>query len=108
MIDSLYIPHRMLAITRYAERLVWQDLGGVYIVFQPSSTETHVFNGTTAWILHSLEKGAATLDCLVNRLVESLGIEPGEMDASSLDFAVARLETLGLIYWTDDGAALNP
>lgn len=84
--------------------LDWQDWGDVYIVYQPSSTETHVFNDITAAILHSLEKNALTMAGVADRIAKDLGLVRDELSGSDLTFALERLEELGLVEWADEAA----
>ena len=76
---------------------LWRQLDDVYIVYQPSSTETHLFNETTALILQSLENGPLTTAVAKNRTEAALGVDQGELDIDEFAFAVGRLEELGLV-----------
>jgi PqqD family protein of HPr-rel-A system len=90
-----------LVLTHAGRELSWQDWNDVYIVYQPSSTETHVFNETTAAVLQSLKKGALTMTEVANRTAQALDLGLEEISDSDLSFAVARLEELGLIEWSN-------
>jgi PqqD family protein of HPr-rel-A system len=90
-----------LVLTHAGRELKWQDWNDVYIVYQPSSTETHVFNETTATVLQSLRKGALTMTEVANRTAQALDLGLEEIYDSDLSFAVARLEELGLIEWSN-------
>ena len=87
----------LLTLAEGAAGLLWQSWEDAYIVFQPSSTETHVFNNTTALILESLEEGPLSMETLKGRLEIVLDVEKGSLATGNFDFAVSRLETLGLI-----------
>lgn len=92
----------LMTLTLEASDLIWIEWDDAYIVYQPSSTETHVFNETTATILRCLERGSATMEGLADCIFRSLGIEQDELSREDLAFATGRLETLGLIEWTDE------
>jgi PqqD family protein of HPr-rel-A system len=77
--------------------LEWQAWDDVYIVYQPCSAETHVFNETTALILRCLENGVLSADVLKERTEAALGVDAGELAADDFVFATMRLEELGLI-----------
>lgn len=77
----------------------------MFIVYQPSSGETHVFNETTALILRGLEQSAKSLDELREFTAGELGIAAGDLDADDLAFAMARIEELGLIERLDEVVA---
>lgn len=77
--------------------LIWQQWNEVYIVYQPSSAETHVFNETTALILRSLEPGPLSSDRVLDCVESCLGIAQGDLGTEGFAFAVWRLEELGLI-----------
>jgi PqqD family protein of HPr-rel-A system len=86
--------------------LIWKDWGDVFIVYQPSSTETHVFNDTTYFLLDALANGLLPLATLREKTAESLQTSIDELSLDEINFAVARLEELGLVEW-QDGAASN-
>ena len=92
-------------LSRAGDSLEWQEWDDVYIVYQPSSAETHVFNETTASILGSLEQGALSADTVKEKTESALGIDPGELAADDFAFATMRLEELGLIERLDDVSA---
>lgn len=77
--------------------LIWQDWDDVYVVYQPSSAETHVFNDTTALILRSLDRGPLAASRVKELVETSLGIGKGGLRADDFAFAVWRLEELGLL-----------
>ena len=82
----------------------WDDL---YIVYQPSSAETHVFNETTALILKSLEHGPLSMDRVKEWTEDALGIGPEGLADEDFAFAVQRLEELGLIECLDDPSGIQ-
>ncbi len=88
-----------ISITAAGRGLVWHDWEDAYIVYQPSSTETHVFNDTTAAALGLLQTANASFAELHTRLAHSLEINPDELHRGDLAFVVNRLEELGLIEW---------
>lgn len=94
-----------MLLTPEAGGLVWVEWEDAYSVYQPSSTETHFFNETTALILEALKQGPLTLEGVADRVVEALGVEKAELVAGDLEFAAARLEELGLIEWPDRASA---
>ena len=87
--------------------LVWQEWEDVYVVFQPSSAETHVFNETTALILKDLEHGPLATVAVKERTETALGLAAGELTADDFAFATMRLEELGLIERLDDVSAIR-
>jgi PqqD family protein of HPr-rel-A system len=95
----------LLGLLPSATELLWQEWDGVYMLYQPSSAETHVFNETTALILRSLDGGPLSADSVKNRTEAALGIPPGELDAEDFAFAIGRLEELGLIEFADEPLA---
>ncbi|MFM8331786.1 MAG: HPr-rel-A system PqqD family peptide chaperone [Candidatus Methylumidiphilus sp.] len=105
--DSCILADNLLTITAAAKGLVWQEWEGVFIVYQPSSTETHVFNETAACVLQCLEQGSASIDALSKWITDSLGVASGGLIIGDLAFAVNRLETLGLVDCCGDVVA-NP
>ena len=82
--------------------LVWQDWDDVYIVYQPSSAETHVFNETTAAILRCLEAGPLAADAVQGQTEAALGVAQGGLATDDFVFATHRLEELGLIEYLDE------
>lgn len=80
--------------------MVWKAWDGVFIVYQPSSAETHVFNDTTAAILQSLEDDALTMAEIADRTGQSPDPEHEQASGGNLFFALQRLEELGLIDWS--------
>lgn len=88
-------------------KLIWQEWDGIYIVYQPSSAETHVFNETTALILKFLEKGPLAMKTVREQMEIALGVSPEELVADDFVFATTRLEELGLIERLDDASAVQ-
>lgn len=95
---------RQWLLTPAGRGLLWQNWEDAYIVYQPSSTETHVFNETTALILESLEQGPLPMERVKDWILEALGMAEGVVNDDLL-FAVGRLEALGLIDWLDGAEA---
>jgi PqqD family protein of HPr-rel-A system len=95
---------RSLVLTSAGRELTWQDWDDVYIVYQPSSTETHVFNDTTAAVLQSLEKAALTITDVADQIAQDLDLGCDELSSGDLSFALGRLEELGLIEWSGTAA----
>jgi PqqD family protein of HPr-rel-A system len=87
--------------------LIWQDFDDIYIVYQLSSAETHVFNETTALILKCLEVGPLPADEVKVKTEAALGLSPGELAKEDFAFATLRLEELGLIDCLDDACAVQ-
>lgn len=83
-------------------RLIWQEWDDIYIVYQPESAETHVFNQTTALILKSLDNGPLPLRAVIEQSTVALGGIPGELSEDDFKFATMRLEELGLLECLDD------
>lgn len=95
----------LLGLASAGRGLVWQDWDDVYLVYQPSSAETHVFNETTALILKSLEQGPLPTEGVKDWTERALGVGQGELAADDFAFAVGRLEELGLIDRFDEAIA---
>jgi len=98
---------RHLILTSASLRLAWKSWDDVYIVYQSSSAETHVFNETTALILRRLQQGSIAMEALRNWTEAALGIDQGELGAEDFEFAVGRLEELGLIECLDEAKAVQ-
>ena len=96
----------LLGLTSASRGLVWQDWDDVYLVYQPLSAETHVFNDTTALILKCLEHGQISTEGVKNWTEAALGVGQGELAADDFAFAVGRLEELGLIERADETIAV--
>lgn len=94
-----------MVLTSAGRELDWQEWDEVYIVFQPSSAETHVFNETTAAILRCLGNGALSTDAVMERTEAALGVDSGELATDDFALATMRLEELGLIERLDHAAA---
>lgn len=77
--------------------LLWRTWDDVYIVYQPSSSETHVFNGTTVAVLRCLDDGPLAIEALKTCTEDALEIERGELGEADFAFALRRLDELGLI-----------
>ena len=96
---------RIITLTATGWELVWHEWDDVYIVYQPASSETHIFNDTTAAVLQSLENGALTMAVVADLTAQALDIEREKLLNGDLSFALGRLEELGLIEWSDEAAA---
>jgi hypothetical protein len=51
------LPISYLTKTAAEAGLIWENWDDIFLVYQPSSAETHVFNETTGSILTCLEDG---------------------------------------------------
>lgn len=87
----------ILTSTPAAGSLRWQQWDDVYLVYQASSAETHVFNDTTALILRCLEQGPQSLEAVRGWTEAALGVGQGQLAADHFAFAIGRLEELGLV-----------
>ena len=96
---------RYLIGTLAGRGLRWDEWDDVFIVYQPSSAETHVFNETTALILKCLEHGPLLAEEVKVQTEASLGVGPGELADDDFAFATMRLDELGLIERLDDVSA---
>jgi PqqD family protein of HPr-rel-A system len=96
-----------MVLTSAGSELDWQEWDEVFIVFQPSSAETHVFNETTAVILRCLGSGALSTDAVKALTEAALGVDSGELATDDFAFATMRLEELGLIDCLDDASAVQ-
>ena len=99
MAETASTADEQIGITAAGRGLVWQEWEDAYIVYQPTSTETHVFNDTTALALSLLQTAPASFADLHTSLAHSLEIDPDELHRGDLAFVVNRLEELGLIEW---------
>ena len=98
----------MLTLASAAGELLWAEWDDVYAVYQPSSTETHLFNETTALILKALKAGPSSQEGVKEWVSSALGLEENSLFSKDLEMALGRLEVLGLIEWQDGGAAAGP
>lgn len=87
--------------------LQWQEWDDLYIVYQSSSAETHVFNETTALILKCLEHGPLSKATVKERTEIALGLAEGGLVADDFAFAAMRLEELGLVERLDDVSTIR-
>lgn len=92
-------------LTPAGSGLVWKKWDDHHIVYQPSSTETHVFNDTTEWVLLCLGRGSATRDEVASWTAESLCVGMDELSGEDLETAMERLEELGLIERSDEASS---
>lgn len=86
---------------------MWENWEDMYIVYQPASSETHVFNQCTAIILDCLEKGLLSSDKLKRRTEIALGVGEGMLSYDDFSFAMMRLDELGLIECVDGSRAVQ-
>lgn len=91
-----------LVITQAGRGLTWQNFDDVFIVYQTSSAETHVFNETTALILRLVVGEARSIENLRHATEVALGLDEDQLAADDLALAVGRLEELGLIDCLDE------
>mgnify|MGYP001493307904 CR=1 FL=1 len=98
---------RRFVLTVATYTLEWQKWDGIYVVYQSSSAETHVFNETTALILKCLQHGPLSADEVKERTEEALGAGPDNFGFDDFAFAMMRLEELGLIECLDDASAVQ-
>lgn len=91
----------LATIALLEQPLVWQDWGDCFIAYQVSSTETHIFNATTAEILRCLAESPASMDELRHRVADQLDVGESELLVEDMEFAVNRLDELGLIERSD-------
>lgn len=96
-----------LICTLEARALEWQEWDDIYIVYQPSSAETHVFNETTALILRCLQQGPLSRESVKVRTEAALGVGQGELATDDFAFATQRLEELGLIESLDEAIGVQ-
>ena len=87
--------------------LIWQEWDEVFIVYQSSSAETHVFNETTVLILKCLEQGSRSAEVVKEWTEAALGVAAGELAADDFAFATMRLEELGLIERLEEAGAVQ-
>ena len=85
----------------------WQEWGDVYIVYQPSSAETHVFNETTALILKYLKQGSRSIQAVKDWTENAPEVGQGDLATDAFAFATQRPEELGLIESLDESHALQ-
>ena len=88
-------------LTDSGRGLLWQKWEDAFVLFQPSSAETHFINEISAFILERLEQepvGLETLGKLIDMEFELVG---EKIIPETLDFWINRLEELGLIERVD-------
>ena len=84
-------------LTHSGHGLLWQKWDDAFVLFQPSSAETHFINEISAFILERLAQepvGLETLGKLIDMEFEQVG---ENIILETLDFWINRLEELGLI-----------
>lgn len=82
--------------------LIWQKLDDHFIVYQPSSAETHIFNETSALILASIELGPRSIHSALEWAAMRLGVPTNDLDIEEFSAAMIRLDELGLVDCQDD------
>ena len=107
LLGTLSEKARRLVSTLEGRRLEWRDWDDVFIVYQPSSAETHVFNETTALIMKCLDHGPMSADAVKMRTEVALGAGSGELADDDFALATMRLEELGLIECLDDASVVQ-
>jgi PqqD family protein of HPr-rel-A system len=93
-----------LMLTGAGRSLAWQTWDGVHLVYQAASAETHVFNATTAGILHCLELGPTTLQQIAICLSDTMEVADGGLEPVDLEEVAERLIELGLVDYCVDKA----
>ena len=75
--------------------VVWEELDGEVVIYDPAHTTSHLLNPSAA-VIWALLDGSATLAEVAADLAETFGVEPTAMldDVSS---TVAALECQGLL-----------
>ena len=87
------LPEEKLQID--VDAVVWRDVGDEVVVLELSTSTYLTFNGTAKQIWDSLA-GGATLDALVDSLVDRYGITPEQARADAESF-VSALADRGLL-----------
>ena len=62
--------HDLVGLTSEARDIVSHEFDDFYIIYQPSSTETHVFNETTTEILNCLAHSSASSEYVMKWVSE--------------------------------------
>jgi PqqD family protein of HPr-rel-A system len=75
------LPISYLTKTAAEAGLIWENWDDIFLVYQPSSAETHVFNETTGSVLTCLEEGALSANELKDQTEAALGVSQSELDA---------------------------
>ena len=110
MLDLLDVhssPSKMFRGTSAVAELLWENWEDVFIVFQATSAETHVFNQCTAIILDCLENDLLSSDMLKKRAESALGVGEGMLACDDFSFAIMRLKELRLIESMDGSCVLQ-
>jgi PqqD family protein of HPr-rel-A system len=87
----------VVELAAVARNLVWEKWDDFFVVLQPSSSETHVFNDITAFILKCLEHGPLSMEAVKEETERALDLPQGEIASDDILFALGRLEELGLV-----------
>jgi PqqD family protein of HPr-rel-A system len=79
------------------ERLGWRCWGGDYVVFNPSSGQTHLLDVVTGRIVTELTDGSRDLLEIRSRIAKFLEVPDDDRLASTVANILIRLEEVGLI-----------
>jgi PqqD family protein of HPr-rel-A system len=79
------------------ERLRWRCWGGDYVVFNPSSGQTHLLDVVTGRILTELTAGSRNLLEMRSDVARFLEVADDERLGSTITDILIRLEEAGLI-----------
>jgi PqqD family protein of HPr-rel-A system len=82
-------------------RLEWRQWGGLHVVYNPASGDTHLLNAIPAYVLRSLETKTLSIEEL-KALVKALASNshdrpPDDALSSDIEALVTELDELGLI-----------
>ena len=77
-------------------RLEWRQWGGLHVVYNPASGDTHLLNAIPAYVLRSLETKARTIEEL-KALASNLNQTTDDALSSDIEALVTELDDLGLI-----------
>lgn len=78
-------------------RLEWRQWGGLHVVFNPASGDTHLLNAVAAFVLRSLETRASTTEELRALVSAWRGGPPDDSLSRDVEALVSELDELGLI-----------
>ena len=80
-----------------ADELPVRSWGGDYVVYNPLSGDTHIFDLVAGEVLHALERGAGSEPELRQRVAALLEVPDDAALAAEVRRIVAQLDELGLI-----------
>jgi len=78
-------------------RLEWRQWGGLHVVYNPASGDTHLLNALPAYVLRSLETKASSIEELEALVSSSHDRPPDEALSSDIEALISELDELGLI-----------